>query len=77
VEHILLEILVVPRPPCVEKMVRMSSNRRGETKLQNRAIATGLTVAMGAVKSSTPVATVISLLLPFTKRNVNRIFSTR
>jgi hypothetical protein len=76
VEHILLEILVIPRLPCVSKMVSMSSSRRGGTKLQNHAIAARFTVAKGVVKSSVPVATMISLLLSFTKRNVNRIFST-
>jgi hypothetical protein len=47
------------------------------TKLQNRAIIAGLTVATGTMKSSAPIAIVTSLLLPFTRRNVNRIFSIR
>jgi hypothetical protein len=54
----------------------MSSTRRGGTKLRNHAIAAGLIVATGAVKSSAHAATVISLSLSLTKRNVNKIFST-
>jgi hypothetical protein len=62
--------------PLAHIHVYMCSNRHpgGLGKEGPRGAHTGLTVAMGTVKSSAPAATVISLLLPITKRNINIIF---